>query len=149
MSERTWGSVIFHSSRAESLKPIRERLKYSSDFGTIVWIDSPLSGEVFDIGSAPAADLPKSWIDKATSQGFSTGIRLEVLNMCPDSDLYALEGGPGNAMTGCPNPREVVLPAMDIAIETQIVRFEAHLAERHIMIDAFNTRLFDIVLCNG
>ncbi len=69
--------------------------------------------------------------------------------MCPNPDLCALEGIPGDTVAGRPDPGKVVLPAMDVTAETQVVRFDAHLTERHVVIDAFDTRLLDIVLRNG
>jgi hypothetical protein len=69
--------------------------------------------------------------------------------MCPYPGLDVLEGSSGDAVAGRANPAKVVLPAMDITPETQVVRFDAHLAERHIVIDLFDTRFFDIVLSDG
>jgi len=130
-------------------KPFRKRLKYLSDFGAVVWIDGPLPGEVFDVGGAAAADPAESRIDEATLQGFSAGVRLEVLDVRPDTHLGALEGIPRDTVAGRSQPAEVILPAMDVAAEAQVVRFEAHLAERHVVIDAFDSRLLKIVPRNG
>jgi hypothetical protein len=127
----------------------RKRLKYPSDFGAVVRIDGPLPCEVFDMGSTSAADLAESRIDEATLQGFFAGIRLEVLDMCPDADSDALEGIPRDTATGGSESAEIVLPAMDIAIEAQVVRFETHLTERYIVVDAFDSRLLNIVSCNS
>ena len=69
--------------------------------------------------------------------------------MRPDADLDALEGIPRDTVTGGPKPAEIILPAMDVAAETQVVRFEAHLTERHIVVDAFDGRLLNIMSCDS
>jgi hypothetical protein len=124
-------------------------LKDSSDLNAVLWINGPLSGEVFDVGSASAADLPESRIDNAMLQGFSAGVRLEVLDMRPDAGLYALERMPRDASAGGSEPAEIILTPMDVATEAQIIRFEAHLAKRYVVVDAFDSRFLDIMARNG
>ena len=128
--------------------PSCQQLKFLPDLGAITWIGSPLAAEVFDVPRTAATHPPESRIDKPASQTSSAGIRLQVLYLSPDPYLYALERIPGDAVPGRPNPAEVILPAMDITTETQEVRFDAHLTKCYIVIDTFDSRFFDIVLCN-
>lgn len=126
-----------------------KRLKYLSDLGAVVWIDGPFPGKVFDVGSAAAADLSESRIDEATLRRFSAGVRLEVLDMRSDAGLYAIEGMSRGTVSSGSESAEIILSAMDVAAKAQVIRFEAHLTERHVVIDAFDRRLLNVMPRDG
>lgn len=116
----------------------------SYDFGVVVRVGGPFAGEVLDVGGAAAGDFGEAGIDEGAVQTARARVGFEVLDLGTDAEARACEGIARGAVAGGADTGEVVLLPANVPAEAQVVRFQAHLAEGHVVIDAFDAGLVDV-----